>query len=114
NKTLNSAFELAKQVKEDIDELDLEEHYVGVEAYTETTESGTEVEYHLEASDAYQELENTPKPAYFEDSYTIAPKNGVTAGSHIVEEALEDNLDSALKVDGRVVKELDSEDYSFF
>lgn len=113
--TSTTAFGFAKHIKNQISDLGLEEAYTAVEVNLDTNEENTALEYSIEASDIYNELENDPETTYHEDSHFITPENGISpADTDLVTAALEDNINSALKVNGEVIRELLSEEYNAF
>lgn len=112
---LTTAHGLAKQIKKDIDKIGLEEEYTAVTVDLELESGNTDIDYVLEATDVYKELDYTPETTHFESSGRIEPANDTfPADEGVVTEALEENLDSALKVNGKVVRELLSPDYNAF
>lgn len=113
--TLTTAYDLAKQIKQDIERIDLEEAYTAVTVDLEVEDNNTEVNYLIEATDVYTETDYTPETNLFQNSDRIEPLDGIEpADEEMLIETLEENLESALKVNGRVVKELLSPDYDAF
>lgn len=113
--TLTTAYGFANQVKQNIESMDLEEAYAAVTVDLEVNESITDIEYGIEATDVYLEMDYTPETTSFENSETIEPVDGIPpADEDIVADALEDSLDSALMINGKVVRELLSPDYDAF
>jgi len=113
--TLTTAYGLTAHIKQEIDILGLEEAYTSVKVDLEVEDGETDVNYTIEATDIYNELNDDPETTYFESSSRIEPLDGTSpADEEIVTETLEDELDSALKVNGEVVRELLSPDYDAF
>lgn len=113
--SLTTAYGFANKVKQNIESMNLEEPYTSVTVDLKINDSITDIEYSIEATDVYMEIDCTPDTTSFESSETIEPVGNIApADEDVVAEALEDNLDSALMVNGRVVRELLSPDYDAF
>lgn len=115
NNTLITAYGLANKIKEDMNEIGLEEAYTAVNVNMDFESGKTNINYVLEATDVYEELDYTPETMHFENASIIEPvDDAFPVDEDIVTETLEENLESALMVNGKVVKELLSPEYDAF
>ena len=112
---LSNAFELVTEIKRDIDEAGFEEPYISVKVDLDDINNVKEVSYLAETSDIYEE-ENLEKPGKTSISglYELDSKDEFSADEEIIRDALEDNLDSALMLNGNVIQGLNSPDYNAF
>lgn len=112
---VTTAYGLVSNIKQDIEELGLEDAYTALTVDLEINGRTTEVNYTIEATEIYDELNKDPETAYFESSGRIeTPDHILPADEEIITQSLEEELDSALKVNGKVVRELISPDYNAF
>lgn len=111
----STAYGLAKKIQEDIESMELEEEFAAITLDVETEGNNTEVQYLIESTDVYQELGYEPETSELEKSGRIEPANGIGAADEdIMAQAMEEAVESALKVNGDVVRELTSPDYDAF
>lgn len=113
--TPTTAYGLTSHIKEEIEGLGLEEDYTALTVDLEVIGNNTDVNYTIEATDVYTELDEEPETKYFESSSRIEPPSDIgPADEEILTQSLEEELDTALKVNGKVVRELSSPDYDAF
>lgn len=110
---LDTVHELVEEIEQDIDERGLEKSQVSLDVDLDINQYSADIEYTVETMEWVEELDSVD-PARFRDSYRVVPEK-YPLDKRLVKETLYDNfVDSAIRVNGEIVREALSPEYDAF
>lgn len=108
-----TAYGFVRQVENELDQLDATDSQIALDVNMSREENTINLDYSIESLGWYEELGK--ESISYINSYSFTPEDDLVPNDEVMESIIEDNfMESALRVNGKVIRESHSPDYDAF